>query len=369
MNDKIVTVATHTYERAQLLKIQLEDAGIECYLKNINLIQGAFSGGVKVRIKESDLDNALTIIERTNEEFYAEETKEVERKILMPVDFSEYSLKTCKLGMQMAKKTDDKVVFYHTYFNPLTNTLPFSEAFTFERKLTETLRELEDDAREDMRKFTVVIKSEMKQGRLPTVEFETELVEGIPEERIIQYSKKHQPKLIIMGTRGKSQKDNDLIGSVTAEVIERTKVPVLAIPEDAKMRDFDKTLNIAYATDFDRSDFEALEKLMSILRYFSVNIHCMHVGTKGGNEWDNAKLEGMRKLLEDKYPTIPFNCRLLEGDDLVLTFEKVILEHKIDAIALTTHRRNIIARLFNPSIARKMLFHTNTPLLIFHSKK
>lgn len=369
MKDKIVTVATHTYERAQLLKIQLEDAGIECYLKNINLIQGAFSGGVKVRIKESDLDNALIIIERVNEEFYAEETKEKERKILMPVDFSEYSLKTCKLGLQMAKKTHNKVVFYHTYFNPLNSTLPFSEAFMYEGKFIDSVRELEENANEDMRKFTVVIKSEMKHGRLPEVEFETELVEGIPEERIIQYSKKHQPKLIVMGTRGKSQKDNDLIGSVTAEVIERTKVPVLAIPEDAKMRDFDKTLNIAYATDFDRSDFDALEKLMSILRYFSVNIHCMHVGSKSGDEWDSAKLQGMKTLLEEKYPKIPFKCQMLEGDDLVLTLEKEIIDHKIDAIALTTHRRNIIARLFNPSIARKMLFHTNTPLLVFHSKK
>ena len=29
-----------------------------------------------------------------------------------------------------------------------------------------------------------------------------------------------------MGTRGKNQKDIDLIGSVTAEVIERSRVPV-----------------------------------------------------------------------------------------------------------------------------------------------
>lgn len=369
MKDKMVTVATHTFERAQLLKIQLEDAGIDCYLQNINLIQGAFSGGVKVRIKESDLENALVIIERVNEEYYAEEQKVSNRKILMPVDFSEYSLKVCKLGLQMAKKTDNEVLFYHTYFNPLTNTLPFSEAFTFERKLSESMHEIEDAAREDMRKFTLVIKNEMRMGRMPEVEFDTELVEGIPEERIIQYSKKHLPKLIVMGTRGKSQKDNDLIGSVTAEVIERTKVPVLAIPEETRMRDFDKTLNIAYATNFDNSDFEALEKLMGLLRDFTVNIHCLHVGAKQESNWDSAKLEGLKKMLEERYPNIPFNCRMLSGEDLVLTLEKIILELKIDAIALTTHKRNIIARLFNPSIARKMLFHTNTPLLVFHAHK
>ena len=43
--------------------------------------------------------------------------------------------------------------------------------------------------------------------------------------------KEYRPVIIIMGTRGKNQKDIDLIGSVTAEVIERSRVPVLAIPK------------------------------------------------------------------------------------------------------------------------------------------
>lgn len=55
--------------------------------------------------------------------------------------------------------------------------------------------------------------------------------EGIPEEEVLRYTKEYRPRIIIMGTRGKSQKDIDLIGSVTAEVIERSRVPVLAIPE------------------------------------------------------------------------------------------------------------------------------------------
>jgi len=45
------------------------------------------------------------------------------------------------------------------------------------------------------------------------------LREGLPEEEIIAYSKEYHPTLIVMGTRGKSQKDMDLIGSVTGEVM------------------------------------------------------------------------------------------------------------------------------------------------------
>lgn len=43
-----------------------------------------------------------------------------------------------------------------------------------------------------------------------------------------------------MGTRGKNQKDIDLIGSVTAEIIERSHTTVLAIPENTPFNRFNE---------------------------------------------------------------------------------------------------------------------------------
>jgi nucleotide-binding universal stress UspA family protein len=54
--------------------------------------------------------------------------------------------------------------------------------------------------------------------------------------------------------------------------------------------------------------------------------------------------------------------------ELLLAVEKFVQEKHIDVITLTTHRRSIITRLFNPSIARRMLFHTNTALLVIPEK-
>ncbi len=47
--------------------------------------------------------------------------------------------------------------------------------------------------------------------------------------------------------------------------------------------------------------------------------------------------------------------------------EGYIQNNKIDIISLTTRRRNLVARLINPSVGKKMLFHTNTPILMFHA--
>jgi nucleotide-binding universal stress UspA family protein len=57
----------------------------------------------------------------------------------------------------------------------------------------------------------------------------------------------------------------------------------------------------------------------------------------------------------------------LVGENILETLDKFIKEENIDIISLTTHKRNMISRLFNPSIARKMVFHSKTPLLVFHA--
>ena len=39
MEDKLVTLAIHTFEKAQILKTMLETEGIDVYIHNVNLIQ------------------------------------------------------------------------------------------------------------------------------------------------------------------------------------------------------------------------------------------------------------------------------------------------------------------------------------------
>ena len=53
-----------------------------------------------------------------------------------------------------------------------------------------------------------------------------------------------------------------------------------------------------------------------------------------------------------------------ETEDL----DNYIKTNHIDIITLTTYKRNIFSRLFNPGIARKMIFHSDTPLLDIYGR-
>lgn len=110
MEDKLVTLAILTYTKAQILKNVLENEGIETYIHNVNQIQPVVSSGVRLRIKESDLPRALKITESStwlSESIVGEKEPKTENKsnkILIPVDFSNYSMKACEFAFNLAKQ-------------------------------------------------------------------------------------------------------------------------------------------------------------------------------------------------------------------------------------------------------------------------
>ena len=365
MEDKLVTLAIHTFEKAQILKTILETEGIEVYIHNVNQIQPVVSAGVRVRIKESDLPHALRIIEDNK---WFEEPKEEEakvnavKKVLIPIDFSDYSAKACELGINYAH-----AVGAHAYFSPyFPSAIPMGDTLAYQVNEEESVQHILQRVRIDMENICTHINRKMSSGELPKVKYDYVLREGLPEEEIIAYSKEYHPTLIVMGTRGKSQKDMDLIGSVTGEVIEVNRVPVLAIPENVPFTDLRDAKNIAFATSFNQRDLVAFDEFMEIIKPYNAHIHLFNISTSK-NEWNEIRLTGVNEYFKKQYPQAHITHTVLADGDLLLAIEKFVRDEHIDVIALSTYRRNILARMFNPSIARKMLFHTDTPLLVMHA--
>ena len=371
MEDKLVTLAIHTYQKAQILKTLLESEGVEVYLHNVNLIQPIVSAGVRVRIKESDLPKALKVVEDTD--FFKEEKAHLKKenktqKILIPVDFSNYSTRACALGFDFANKTGTEVVILHTFFVPFSPTTLPSDSFTYSAFNEEEAIFMQNEAQKELDKFTAFINEKIQTGEWPNVKFKSILKSGLPEEEIIGYCKRKSPALIIMGTRGKNQKDADLIGSVTAEVLDMSRVPLFAIPEKTPFSNLSEVKKVAFGTNFDQKDLIAVDTLFKLLKPYNIEYYFFHTAQKHSDDaWTEIKLAGIKEYFEKQYSNLSIQYCMLDGNDLILNVEKFIQKNDIDIISLSTHKRNIFARLFNPSMARKMLFHTNTPILAIHS--
>ena len=371
MEDNLITLAIHTYQKAQVIKTLLESNGIDVYLHNVNLIQPVVSSGVRIRIKESDLPAALKVIENTGllENAQAAVKPEEERKktILIPVDFSDYSKQACEIGFNYAQDIEAEVVILHAYFTPYFPTsISFGDTFSYQVQDEETMVMMTQKAQADLADFVKFIEEQIAGKKWPDVPFSTVLRDGLPEEEIGYYCEENAPVMVFMGTRGKNQKDIDLIGSVTAEVIDRAKVPVFAIPENTPFTSFSNVKRIAFGTSFEQKDLVAADSLFRMFKNYPIEYFLFHVTNKQ-NTWNEIKLSGIKDYFEKQYPQTGIKYDIIDANDFTQNLEKFVREYKIDVISLPTHKRNIFARMFNPSMARKMLFHSDTPMLVLHA--
>lgn len=371
MEEKLVTLAIHTFEKAQILKTMLETEGIEVYIHNVNQIQPVVSAGVRVRIKESDLPHALRLIEDTQWLSENKEQKEHKgsqsKKILIPIDFSDYSIKACEIGFNHAYEIGAEVMLIHAYFGPyFPSAIPIGDTLAYQMDEVESIECILKRVNVDMENICTLLNRKIKSGELPQVKYDYVLREGLPEEEIISYAKEYRPSFIVMGTRGKNRKEADLIGSVTGEVIDVNKAPVLAIPEHIPFNDLNEVKHVAFATSFQQRDLIAFDRFMEVMKPYNVQIHLFNISTSK-NEWNEIRLTGIDEYLKKQYPEASISHTVLADGDLLLAVEKFIRDEQIDLIAISSYRRNVFARIFNPSIARRMLFHTDTPLLVVNA--
>ncbi len=370
--DKLVTVAIHTYQKAQILKSILESEGIEAYIHNVNLLQPMVSAGVRVRINEVDLSRALDIIENVRfddlEVKKEESKKEKKKEILVPVDFSEFTLKTCEFAFALAKEINCDIKLMHVYFSSFYPTsIPFGDTFTVQPAVEGMYKDIHENVERQMKDLVSKLNARIAEGAIPDINYSYTLREGLPEEEVVSYSKKIRPHAIVMGTRGSNKKEQDLIGSVTAEVIEGCRTPVFAIPENSSLRSISAMKNIVFLTNFQEREFLALSTLMEFIKNYPIRVSFVHVARKE-DRWNEIKLTGLNNYFKEHYPNIQTDYMVIDGNEgIPEALEKFVNDNTIDMISLSSSPRNIFARMFNPGIARRMLFHTNTPMLVIKS--
>lgn len=369
MEEKLVTLVVLPYSKAHIFKMMLEEKGVNCELEDIYLIQGETSATVRIKILEKDIPRAVYELEEflgTKVSIPKQEESSNLKQILVPVDFSEASKKAARLAVDIATHLKADLVFMHSFINPIIHSVPYSDIYAFDSSTLFKIEHAEKTANEDFQTFIQELSKEVGDEVWKSVETYYIIKSGYPEEDILAYARKNRPLLIVVGSGGENY-PHGIVGSVTADIMYNANVPVLVIPKNAPEKKVTAFYNVLYATNFDEKDFVAIDKLLDLLQPFEMQLTCVHVGQPRQNGWDLARLEGMREVLQKKYEKRNFNCQLLEGNDVLNSIEEYIKNSEVDLLSLTSHKRNMISRLFNPSIAREMVFHSNTPLLIFHA--
>lgn len=369
IKERIITVGHFAWSRAMLLQIILQDSGIECLLVPKETVLPR--GYVDLRVKEKDLEKALKIIHISSQDTgiaKAQAVKKMQavRRIMVPVDFSDISFNACRFAVSLAVKFKAEVKLVHVFYNPAIDVSPYADHYSYQVKLVDSLREIEKSARESMLKIEHKLRMWCIKEDLAQIRISSKLINGFSTDELLDYSTKYRPAIIVMGTRGLTRDNYKAFGRVVNTVIEKADIPVLALPAGT-IKSIGEIKSLLYATDFDPSDYSALNRLIQMLAPFNIKIHCVHICLVEKKPWDSVKLEELKTHLLQEYKGIDISFANIISEKLVIGIETYIRENAIDALAVTTHKRNLLEKIFIPSISRKIYSETGKPLLVFHS--
>ncbi len=367
MEDKLIVIATESNSKALVLKTYLEANGVECFLRNVNVLQGAIAEGVKVQIRESDAEKALKLISDLR---HAEDVKRIDqqlRKILVPVDFSEPSQNAARYAVMLATKYNAQIKLLHVFNSPVVDMIPFTDVASIQIDFDMNYHVLYNSAKERLMKFFENLKEFASQMGYGDVQIGYTLREGYASYGIIEASKRYKPGIIVMGTKGEGFRSTELVGSVATEVSDETHIPLLAIPEKAVLKGIDEVKRVLYVTNFDESDNLSIRKLLRIVSPFQVELYCIHLTDKPDSPGIRALMNSTRDYVNQVNPGVKITCEIVSGKENDKRVMEYIGKNNINLVALTSVKRNLLYKLFNPSLAKRMIYQSDVPVLLFHA--
>ncbi len=373
MTNKLITVATLEHiDQASMLKEWLDSAGIESYLLDHGISLEAatqLEGQIELQVCQDDAPKALEIIGNMNEnpksQVLIDEIQFI-RRILVPVDFSDESFNAARYALHVARQKGAEIMLIHVYFNPVTDPIASDHFYAFPTSIAETLNEIIQNAREMMEDFRKRLNSFMIEYHLEDIPVNSELIGGIAEDAVLDVASNGNFDLLIVGVRGKKDGENWL-GTFVSEIINKSRIPVLAIPENASYK---KSMfkRLMYATNFDKSDGVAIRELVKIARPLETHISIVHIDDTPDNPFVNYDLSHFKEKYIGEMDQIEMDFDLIINKNLSKGIENYILDHEIDILSVISHKRNLITSLFRPSLTKELLFRLEIPMLIFHAK-
>lgn len=277
------------------------------------------------------------------------------RKIVVPTDFSDNALHAAVCAAGIASKCGAVLYLLHAMdagadpiLEPVAVDAGYLERYTLEE--FGRLRSLRQRIAEHH----------------PHAMIELRLVRGTPSESIRSFCQNEQADLIVMGAHGSGRVKEILIGSVTGDIIARTRIPVIAVPAEYQFREPGILL---LATKQFEEDKTSLTGLIAMAEAFGAQVDVVSFVNEG--EGEAAKymdttwhLNHYLEFLQRSFPQVKFTAHRLEGDDFQESIDQYGRQHHIEMVALFNHPKSFIDTLCRRNRTKKAVFHSHIPVLV-----
>ena len=288
------------------------------------------------------------------------------RTLLVPVNFTGYSENGAVYALNIARYLNADIILLNSYLEPVVAVPGVFEPFSF--TVTDTsIKAIEEEIEINLKVIKDMLEKEKVKNNINNVEISYDLVHGFPDNSILAYADEFKVDAIIMGFE--KPEGFSKFGNITANIIEKANVPVIAVPEGYDVYKYKKPENVLYFTKIDNTDIESIKRLSKLVRFFDSRIICVHACLGESSEEEEQTMHDYKNKLTTENNINNLECGILETGDIIEGLIKFIKKRSIDIIAMNTKKRNMLLRLFTSDFTEKLLYQTEIPLLVFHVKE
>ncbi len=272
-------------------------------------------------------------------------------KIIVPIDFSEYSEYALEAAAILAKKNNAEIFALHML--EMSNAVFTATEQTQKPKMLFYLRLAEQ-------KFKEFLNRDYLEGIKITPIVKNYKVFS----EVSEVAEEHGADLIVMGSHGVSGFTEVFVGSNTEKVVRHSKLPVLVIKQKPANLDFE---NVVFASDFSEKSVDVYKRALKTLGAGS-KVNLLYVNVPGENFKSTAemeqnvanfllKAEGNMNNLNNVHYVSDYSIQ--KG---IINFSNVF---GADLIVMSTHGRKGLAHFFEGSITEDMANRANLPVMTF----
>ncbi|MDP9955491.1 nucleotide-binding universal stress UspA family protein [Epilithonimonas hungarica] len=281
------------------------------------------------------------------------------RTILVATDFSKASKNAANYALHLASPLKANIELCHAFSLPSESPML--------GQISWVLYEYPELVEENNKELKKQVKDlEQKENKLlgdgafpfhPSVDYLSEVGDTI---KVINDMASHKNTiLIVMGMTGAGTIKRFFLGSNSIQMIDKTKYPLLLIPENHKYKPITK---IAFSTDLNKKDVKTAQSLINFAKCFNAELLITYILQSTNDVTEDRNYEHTKekflKNLDGKYY---YNCIYSENVDYGLD----ILKNKdIDILVMGHQQRGFFESLIKSSHAVKQAEHMQIPLLI-----
>lgn len=243
------------------------------------------------------------------------------KTILVPFDFSEYSLAALLTAKKIAAKAEAKLI--------CVTVIPSEIDWDL---LPEKARAGYPQLNLEMEEAVYRIPEYLKMVAPAKVQVDVVVKIGVPAEQLLRVITRHEVDLVVLGAYGKGFIEGNFIGSTLQKVLRNAPCPVLAVKKALDGNAFRK---LAFASLFDANAKHSFAALIPFVKLFTASLHLVYVNTPE-HFVSSTEAERLMKAFSKGNEEMTFHLHVINDRNIVEGIHSFCVAKGIALVALAS---------------------------------